>query len=110
MGCQIFLNQKMGLFWHCHYLTACRIAQYLFNLNNDKKADKEIEKNFPDKLDDDLIHMVKRNETVFKISRIYNISVQSIVENNLRPISKYEDQRLKIPIYDSPPKRKNYQR
>ena len=73
-----------------------------FNFNNDEKnTDKEIEKNFSDKLDDDLIHIVKRNETVFKISRVYNISVQSIVERNNLPsdFQIYEDQRLKIPIY-----------
>lgn len=48
-----------------------------------------------------LIHIVKKDETIFKIARIYKLSVKSIAErNNLSSDFQIStDQRLKIPIY-----------
>ena len=84
------------------------LNQTSFNVAETKKVIEETNKNVTknDPIENNLIHVVKKNETIFTIARFYKISVKSIIKRNdlSSDFQLYDGQKLKIPLPRSPDK------
>ena len=82
------------------------LNQTSFNVEETKKVIEETNKNVTsnDPIETNLIHVVKKNETIFTIARFYKISVKSIIKRNdlSSDFQLYDGQKLKIPLPKSP--------
>ncbi len=90
-----------------------KLNQPSFNVEDTKKVIRETNKNFTgnDTIENNLIHVVKKNETIYTIARFYKISVKSIIKRNdlSSDFQLYDGQKLKIPLPISSDKAKQTQ-
>ena len=85
------------------------LNQSSFNVEETKKVIEETNKKditSNDTIENNLIHVVRENETIFTIARFYKISVKSIIKRNdlSSDFQLYDGQKLKIPLPKSPDK------
>ncbi len=84
-----------------------------FNVEDTKKVIEETNKELAenDAIENNLIHVVNKNETIYTIARFYKVSVKSVIKRNdlSSDLQLYDGQKLKIPLPISSDKAKQTQ-